>query len=68
MHLSITTFPWRRYGVLALIILVGIVFALLCFLLVLITGVFKGFVFVVLTLCGLGVVVSDRLRKIGRHA
>jgi hypothetical protein len=68
MHLSITTFPWRRYGVLALIVPVGFVFGLLCFLLVLITGVLKGFVFVVLALCGLGVVVSDRLRKIGRHA
>jgi|GEM_PF-7044058 len=68
MHLSITTFPWRRYGVLAIIAPVGFVFGLLCFLLVLITGVFKGIVFVVLALSGLGVVMTDRLRKIGRLA
>ena len=68
MHLSITTFPWRRYAVLSLIVPVGIVFAVFCFLLVLFTGVLKGIVFVVLALCGLSVVVSDRLRKIGRHA
>jgi len=68
MHLSITTFPWQRYAVLSLIVPVGIVFAVFCFLLLLLTGVSKGFVFVILTLSGLGVVVSDRLRKIGRHA
>lgn len=68
MHLSITTFPWRRYAVLSLIIPVGVVFAVFCFLLLLVTGVFKGFVFVVLALSGLGVVMADRLRKNGRHA
>jgi hypothetical protein len=59
--------PWRQYGMLMLIIPMGFVFGLLCFLLILIESVFRIFVFAGLGLCGLGVVVSDRLRKSPFH-